>query len=116
MGNLYGGQGATVRHGTTDRFQIGTGVRQGCILSPCLFNLYAEYIIRNAGLDEAQVGINFFWRNINYLRNADDTTLMADNEEELKNLLIKVREESEKAGLKHKIQKTKMMTSGPITS
>ena len=116
--NLYAGQEATVRtvYGTTDWFQIGTGVRQGCILSPCLFNLYAEYIIRNAGLDEAQVGINFFWRNINYLRNADDTTLMADNEEELKNLLIKVREESEKAGLKHKIQKTKMMTSGPITS
>ena len=104
------------RHETMNWFQIGKGVRQGCTLSPCLFNLYAEYIMRNAGLDEAQAGINFFWRNINYLRNADDTTLMADNEEELKNLLIKVREESEKAGLKHNIQKTKIMASGPITS
>ena len=111
-------QEATVRtgHGTTDWFQIGKGVRQGCILSPCLFNLYAEYIIRNAGLDEAQAGIKIAGRNINNLRYADDTTLMAESEEELKGLLMKVKEESEKVGLKLNIQKTKIMASGPITS
>ena len=100
--NLYAGQEATVRtgNGTTDWFQIGKGVRQGCILSPCLFNLYAEYIIRNAGLDEAQAGIKIAGRNINNLRYADDTTLIAENEEELKSLLIKVKEKSEKADLK----------------
>ena len=115
--NLYAGQEATVRtgHGTTDWFQRGKGVRQGCILSPCLFNLYAEYIMRNAGLEEAQAGINIARRNINNLRNADDTTLMAENEE-LKSLLMKVKEESEKVGLKLNIQKTKIMASGPITS
>ena len=115
---LYGGQEATVRtgHGTTDRFQIGKGVRQGCILSPCLFNLYAEYIMRNTGLDEAQAGIKIASRNINSLRYADDTTLLAESEEELKKLLMKVKEESEKAGLKLNIQKTKIMASGPITS
>ena len=103
--NLYAGQEATVRtrHGTTDQFQIGKGVHQGCILSPCLFNLYAEYIIRNAKLDEAQAGIG---RNTNNLRYADDTTLTAENKEELKSLLMKVKEESEKAGLKLNIQKT----------
>ena len=99
--NLYGGQGATVRtrHETTNWFQIGKGVCQGCILSPCLFNLYAEYIIRNAGLEEAQTGIKIAGRNINNLRYADDTTLMAESEEELKSLLMKVKEESENAGL-----------------
>jgi len=116
--NLYAGQEATVRtgHGTTDWFQIGKGVRQGCILSPCLFNLYAEYIMRNAGLDEAQAGIKITRRNINHLRYADDTTLMAESEEELKSLLMKVKEESEKVGLKLNVQKTKIMASGPITS
>ena len=116
--NLYAGQEATVRTGneTTDWFQIGNGVRQGWILSPCLFNLYAEYIMRNAGLDEAQAGIKMAGRNINNLRYADDTTLMAESEEELKSLLMKVREESEKVGLKLNIQKTKIMASGPITS
>ena len=107
MRNLYAGQEATVRtgHGTTDFFQIGKGVCQGCILSPCLFNLYAEYITRNAGLDEAQTGIKIAKRNINNLRYADDTTLMAESEEELKCLLIKVEEGSEKAGLQLNIQK-----------
>ena len=116
--NLYAGQEATVRtgHGTTDWFQIGKGVCQGCILSPCLFNLYAEYIMRNAGLEEAQAGIKIARRNINNLRYADDTTLMAENEEELKSLLMKVKEESENVGLKLSIQKTKFMASGPITS
>ena len=115
--NLYAGQEATVRtrHGTTDWFQIGKGVRQGCILSPCLFNLYAEYIMRNAGLDEAQAGIKISRRNINNLIYADDTTLMAETEEELKSLLMKVKEESEKVGLKLNVQKTKIMASGPIT-
>ena len=116
--NLYAGQEATVRngHGTTDWIQIGKGVRQGCILSPCLFNLYAEYIKRNAGLQEAQAGIKISRRNINNLRYADDTTLMAESEEELKSLLMKVKEESEKVDLKLKIQKTKTMASSPITS
>ena len=117
--NLYASQEATVRtgHGTTDWFQIGKGVRQGCILSsPCLFNLYAEYIMRNAGLDDAQAGIKIARRNINNLRYADDTTLMAENKEELKSLLLRVKEETEKAGLKLNIQKTKIMASGPITS
>jgi len=116
--NLYAGQEATVRtgHGTPDWFQIGKGVQQGCILSPCLFNLYAKYIMRNAGLDEAQAGIKIAGRNINNLRYADDTTLMAESEEELKSLLLKVKEESEKVGLKLNIQKTKIMASGPITS
>ena len=116
--NLYAGQEATVRtgHGTTDWFQIGKGVHQGWILSPCLFNLYAEYIMRNAGLEEAQAGIKIAGRNINNLRYADDTTLMAESEEELKSLLIKVKEESEKVGLKLNIQKMKIMASGPITS
>ena len=106
--NLYAGQEATVRtgHGTTDWFQIGKGVGQGCILSPCLFNLYAEYIMRNAGLEEAQAGIKTAGRNISNLRYADDTTLMAESEEELKRLLMKVKEESEKVGLKLNIQKT----------
>ena len=115
--NLYAGQEATVRigHGTTDWFQIGKGVRQGCILSPCLFNLYAESIMRNAGLEEAQAGIKISGRNINNSRNTDDTTLMAESEEELKRLLIKVKEESEKAGLKLNIQKTKVVASSPIT-
>ena len=113
--NLYTGQEATVRtiHGTTDWFQ--KGVRQGCILSPCLFNLYAAYIMWNAGLDEAQAGIKIARRNINNLRYADDTTLMAESEE-LKSLLMKVKEESEKVSLKLNIQKTKIMASGPITS
>ena len=113
--NLYAGQEATVRtgHGTTDWFQIGKGVRQGCILSPCLFNLYAEYIRRNAGLKEAQPGIKIVGRNINNLRYADDTTLMAESEE-LKSLLMK--EESEKVGLKLNIQKTNIMAFCPITS
>ena len=116
--NLYAGQEATVRttHGKTDRFQIGKGVRQDCILSPRLFNLNAEYIMRNAGLEEAQAGIKFAGRNINNLRYADDTTLMAESDEELKSLLMKVKEESEKVGLKLNIQKTKIMASGPITS
>ena len=115
--NLYVGQEATVRtgHGTTDWLQIGKGVRQGCILSPCLFNLYAEYIMRNAGLEEAQAGIKTTRRNINNLRYADDITLMTESEEELKSLLMKVKEKSEKAGLKVSIQKTKIMSSGPIT-
>ena len=117
--NLYAGQETTVRtgHGTTDWFQIGRGVRQGCILSPCLFNFYAEYIMRNAGLEEIQAGIKIAGRNINNLRCADDTTLMAESEEELKSLLMKVKEESEKVGLKiQNIQRTKIMASGPITS
>ena len=116
--NLYSGQEATVRtgHGTTDWFQIGKGVRQGCILSPCLFNFYAEYIMRNAGLDEAQAGIKIAGRNINNLTYTDDTTLMAEGEEELKSLLMKVKEESEKVGLKLNIQKTKIMAFGPISS
>ena len=115
--NLYAGQEATVRirHGTTDWFQIGKGVRQGCILSPCLFNLYAEYIMRNVGLEETEAGIKIAGRNINNLRYADDTTLMAEREE-LKSLLMKVKEEREKVGLKLNIQKTKIMASGPITS
>ena len=100
----------------TDWFQIGKGIRQGCILSPCLFNLYAEYIMRNAGLKETQAGIKIAGRNINNLRYADDTTLMAESEEELKSLLMKMKEESEKVGLKLNIQKTKIMASGPITS
>ena len=114
--NLYAGQEATVRtgHGTTDWFHIGKGVRQGCILSPCVFNLYAEYIMRNPGLEEVQAGIRDAGRNINNLRYADDTTLMAESEEELKSLLMKVKEESEKVGLKLNIQKTKIMASGPI--
>ena len=116
--NLYAGQEATVRtgHGKTDWFQIGKVVHQGCILSPCLFNLYAKYIMRNAGLEEAQAGIKIAWRNINNLRYADDTTLMAESEGELKSLLMRVKEESEKIVLKLNIQKTKIMASGPITS
>ena len=116
--NLYAGQEATVRpeHGPIDWFQIGKGVRQGCTLSPCLFNLYAEYIMRNAGLEEAQAGIKIAGRNVNNLTNADDTTLMAESEGELKSLLMKVKEESEKVGLKLNIQKTKIMASGPIIS
>ena len=116
--NLYAGQEATVRtgHGTTDWFQVGKGVLQGCILSPCLFILYAEYIMRNAGLEEAQAGIKIDGRNINNLRYADDTTLMAESEEELKSLLMKVKEESEIVGLKLSIQKTKIMAFGLITS
>ena len=116
--NLYTGQKATVRtgHGKTDWFQIGKGIRQGCIMSSCLFNLYAEYIMRNAALDEAQAGIKTARRNINTLRYADDTTLVAEREEKLKSLLMKVKEESEKVGLKLNIQKTKIMASGPITS
>ena len=118
MRNLYAGQEATVRtgHGTTDWFQIGKGVHQGCVFSPCLFNFYAEYIMRNAGLDEAQAGIKIAWRNTSNLRYADDTTLMAESEEELKSLLMKVKVESEKVGLKLTIQKTNIMASGPITS
>ena len=115
--NLYVGQEATARTGHgTDWFQIRKGVRQGCILSPCLFNLYAEYIMRKSGLHEAQAGIKTARRNINNLRYADDTTLMAESEEELKSLLMKVKEESEKIGLNLNIQKTKIMASGPITS
>ena len=116
--NLYTGQEATVRTGyeTADWFQIGKGVRQGCIWSPCLFNLYAEYIMKNAGLEETQAGVKIAGRNINNLRYADDTTLMAESEEELKSLLMKVKVESEKVGLKLNIQKTKIMASGPITS
>ena len=115
--NLYVGHKATVRtgHGKTDWFQIGKGVRQGCILSPCLLNFYAEYIMRNAGLEKAQAGIKIAGRNINNLRYADDATLMAESEE-LKSLLMKVKKESEKVGLKLNIQKTKIMASGPITS
>ena len=114
--NLYASQEATVRtgHGTTDWFQIGKGVRQGCILLPCLFNFYAEYIVRNAGLNEARAGIKIAGRNIKNLRYTDDTTLMAESEEELKSLLMRVKEESEKVGLKLNIQKTKIMASGPI--
>ena len=116
--NLYACQEATVRtgHGTTDWFQIGKGVCQGCILSPCLFNFHAEHIVRNAGLEEAQAGIKIAGRNNNNLRYADDTALMAESEEELKSLLMKVKEESGKVGLKLNIQKTKIMASGPITS
>ena len=116
--NLYAGQEATVRigHGTADWFQIGKGVHQGFMLSPCLFNLHVESLMRNAGLDEAQAGIKIARRKINDLRYADDTTLMAESEEELKSPLMKVKEESEKAGLKLNIQKTKIKASGPITS
>ena len=116
--NLYAAQDATVRtgHGTTDWFQIGKGIRQGCVLSPCLFNFYAEYIMRNAGLEEAQAGIKIARRNINNLIYADDTTLMAESQEELKSLLMKVKKENEKVGLQLNIQKTKIMASGPITS
>ena len=116
--NLYAGQEATVRtgHGTTDWFQIRKGVRQGCILSPCLFNFYAEYIMRNAGLEEAQAGIKIAGKNITNLRYADDTTLMAESEEELSSFLMKVKKESEKVSLKLNIQKTKIMGSSPITS
>ena len=116
--NLYAGQEATVRtrHGKTDWFQIGKGVHQGCMLSHCLFNLYAEYIMRNAELEETQAGIKIAERNINNLRYADDTTLMAESEEELKSLLMKVKEETEKVSLKLNIQKTKVIASGPITS
>ena len=116
--NLYAGQEATVRtgHGTTDWFQTGKGVHQGCILSSCLFNLYTEYIMRCARLDEAQAGIKTSGRHINNLRNTADTTLMAEREEELKSLLMKVKEESEKVGLKLNIQKTKIMASSPIIS
>ena len=118
LGNLYAGQEATVRtgHGTTDWFQIGKGICQGCILSPCLFNLHAEYFMRNAGLEETQAGIKIAGRNINNLKYADDTTLMAESEEELKSLLMKVNVESEKVGLKLNIQKMKIMASGPINS
>ena len=116
--NLYAGQEATVttRNGTTDWFQIGKGVCQGCMLSPCLFNLNTEYIMRNTGLEEAQAGIKIARRNINDLKYAHDTTLMAESEEELKSLFMKVKEESEKVGLKVNIQKPKIMASGPITS
>ena len=116
--DLYAGQQATVRtgNGTMDWFQIGKGVHQGCILSPCLFNLYAEYTMRNVGLDEAQTGIKTAGRNINNLRYEGDITLMAESEEELKNLLMKVKDKSEKVGLTLNIQKTKIMASGPITS
>ena len=116
--NLHVGEEATLRtgHGSTDWFQIGKGVRQGCTLSPCLFNLCVEYITRNAGLEETQAGIKIARRNINNLRYADDTTLMAESEEELRSFLMKVKEESERIGLKLNIQKTKIMASGPITS
>ena len=116
--NLYAGQEATVRtgHGKTHRSQIGKGVHHGCILSPCLFNLYAEYIVRNTGLEEAQARIRIARRNINNLRYADDATLMVESEKKTKSLLMKVTEESEKVGLKLNIQKTKIMASGPITS
>ena len=116
--NLYAGQEATVRtgHGTTNWFQIGKGVREGCILLPCLFTLHAEYIIRKAGLEEAQAGIKIAGRNINNLRYADDTTIMAESEKELKSLLMKVKERCGKVGSKLNIQKTKIMASGPITS
>ena len=116
--NLYAGQETTVRtgHGTTDWFQIGKGVHQGCIFSSCLFNLYAEYIMRNTGLDEAQAGIKMARRNFKNLRYADDITLVVESEEELKSLLMKLKEESEKVDLKLSIQKTKIMASGPINS
>ena len=116
--NLYAGQEATVRtgHGSTDRFKIGKGVRQGCILSPCLFNFYAEYIMWNARVDESQAGIKVAGRNINDIRYADDTTLMAESEEEQKSISMKVKEESEKVGLKLNIQKTRIMVSSPISS
>ena len=116
--NLYAGQEATVRtgHGTTDWFQIGKGVRQGGILSPCFFNLYAEYIMRNAGLGETQAGIRIAGRNINNLKYAYDTTLMAESEKELKSILMQVKVDSEKVGLKLNTQKTKIMACGPITS
>ena len=115
--NLYAGQEATVRTGHgTDWFHIGKGVHQGCILSSCLFNLYAEYIMRNAGLDEAKVGFKIAGRNVNNFRYADDTTLVAESEEELKSLVMKVNEESEKVVLKLNIQKTKIMASGPISA
>ena len=116
--NLCAGEEATVRteHGTTDWFQIGKGVLQGCILSPCLFDLYADYIMRNTGLEEAQAGIKIARKNINNLIYADDTTIMAESEEELRSLLMKVKEESEKVGLNLNIQKTKIMASGPVTS
>ena len=116
--NLYAGQQAAFRtgHGTIDWFQIGKIERQGCMLSPCLFNLHAEYIMRNAGMDEATARIKIAGRNINNLRYADNTTIMAENEEELKSLLMKVKEESEKVDLKLSVQKTKIMASGPITS
>ena len=116
--NLYAGQETTVRIGlgTTDWFQKGKGVHQGCILSPYLFNLYTKYIMRNAGLEETQAGIKIAGRNINNFRYADDTTLMAESEEELKSLLMKVKEEGEKVGLKLNIQQTKIIASGPITS
>ena len=116
--NLYSSQEATVRtgHGTTDWFQVGKEVRQGCILSPCLFNFYAEYIMRNARLDEVQAGIKIARRNINNLRYADDTTLMAESEEKLKSRLMNGKEESENIGLKLNIQKTKIMASSPISS
>ena len=116
--NLHAGQEATIRtgHGTTDWFQIGKGLGQGCIFPPCLFNFYAEYIMRNAGLDEAKAGIKIAGRNTNNLRYADDTTLMAESEEEVKSLLMKVKEKSEKVGLKLNIQKMKIMVSGPFTS
>ena len=115
--NLYAGQEATVRtvHGTTDSFQIGKEVNQGCILSPCLYHFYAEPIMRNTGLDEAQAGIKIAGRNINNHRQADDTTIMAESEEELKSLVMRVKEESEKAGFKLNIQKTRIMASGPIS-
>ena len=118
MRNLYAGQEATVRtgHGITDWLQIGKGARQGCILSPCLFNFCAVYIMRNAGFEEEQAGIKIAGRNINNLRYADGTTLMAESEEELKILLMKVKEQCEKVGLKRNIQKTVIMASGPITS
>ena len=118
LGNMYSGQEATVRtgRGTADWFQIGKGVHQGCILSPCLYKLYAEYIMWNPRLNEALAGIRVAERNINNLRYADDTTLMEESKEELKNLLMKVKEESEKVGLKLNVQKTKIMASGPITS
>ena len=116
--NLYAGQETTIRtgHGTTDWFQIGKGVRQGCILSPCLFNFYAEYIMRNAGLEETQAGIKIARRNINNLRYADNTALMVESEEELKSLLMKVKEESKNVGLKLNIRETKIIAPGPITS
>ena len=116
--NLYADQEATIRtgHGTTDWFQIGKGVHQGCILSPCLFNLYAEYIMQNASVDESQARSKISRRNINNFRYADDSTVTAESEEELKSFLMRVKEESEKAGLKLDIQKTKIMASGPINS
>ena len=116
--NLYAGEEATVRtgHGPTDWFQIGKGVHQGCVLSPCLFNFYAEYIMRNTGLDEAQAGIKIAGRDINNLKYADDTTPMVESEEQLQSLLMQVKEESGRVGLKFNIQKTKIMASGSITS